>query len=129
MAYTSPEEVRLYTETFYKTLPGCTRDPARCHAFERAAEELLEKSVTDEVKRKVNVNEEMEEEVPSSAGDRKKEFSSKLGPMASLLYDVAKNGGRTPKGEKIHFADGVKNSMSTAPCQDPKGSHSDHDSL
>ena len=94
-----------------------------------AAEELLEKSVTDEVKRKVNVNEEMEEEVPSSAGDRKKEFSSKLGPMASLLYDVAKNGGRTPKGEKIHFADGVKNSMSTAPCQDPKGSHSDHDSL
>ena len=75
--------MRLYAETFYKTLPGCTRDPARCHAFERAAEELLENSVTDEVKRKVNVNEE-EKEVPSSAGDKKKEFSSKLGPMTSL---------------------------------------------
>ena len=65
--------MRLYAETFYKTLPGCTRDPARCHAFERAAEELLENSVTDEVKRKVDGNKEMEEAAPSSTGDDERE--------------------------------------------------------
>ena len=58
--YTSLEDVRWYTKMVYKTLLWCAKYPTRCHslerALERAAEELLQNSVTDEVKRKVDGN-------------------------------------------------------------------------
>jgi len=51
--YTSIKKVKQYTQKFYKTMLGCAKDSGKCDSFEKAAEDLLENSVTDKAKAKV----------------------------------------------------------------------------
>ena len=51
--YTSMEEVSKYTNTLYKTMLKCAKNAKQCAPFEKAAEALLENSLTDDAKAKV----------------------------------------------------------------------------
>jgi len=51
--YTSMEEVSKYTNTLYKTMLKCAKNAKQCAPFEKAAEALLENTLTDDAKAKV----------------------------------------------------------------------------
>ena len=52
-AYISMETVKKYTQQFYKTMLTCIKDSSNCDSFERASQELIDNSLTDETKEKV----------------------------------------------------------------------------
>jgi len=52
--YTSISKVRRYTKRFYKTMLVCVKDPEKCDAFERAAGDLLDNTVTKKAKANVH---------------------------------------------------------------------------
>ena len=51
--YTSMKKVKQYTNKFYRTMLKCARKPNQCAAFEKAAEDLMENSLTDDAKAKI----------------------------------------------------------------------------
>ncbi len=53
-AYTSMDTVKQYTNKLYSTMLKCSKDPKKCKAFEKAAKDVFDKSLTEEAKAKVS---------------------------------------------------------------------------